>query len=183
MQQHWTVSFDLGFFRLRQTYGARSKEQSALSSALATSGILRPSLSGVDASFRAQALSFSRPDWVGAGITAGPRQTNWNSSVPLRRLNRTAMRNLSPPTRPPTPSLDRGPIQVRVRRAFIGTGEPVLSTSQIVEWSHPRPGTNWHHARRSVRRVCERYCIRVGRGAGSARPILWRLRDGESGRR
>ena len=37
-----------------------------------------------------------------------------------------------------------------------------LSTSQIVEWSHPRPRTDWHHARRSVRRVCERYCAAVG---------------------
>jgi len=80
--------------------------------------------------------------------------------------------------RPPTPSLDRGPVQRRVRRAFIATGKPVLSTSQIVEWSHPRPGTDWHHARRSVRRVCERYCVRVARSdTGSGRPILWRLRN------
>ena len=84
--------------------------------------------------------------------------------------------NLSPLHRPPTPSLDRGPVQRRVRRAFIATGKPVLSTSQIVEWSHPRPGTDWHHARRSVRRVCERHCVRVGRGSGVGRPILWRLR-------
>jgi hypothetical protein len=47
--------------------------------------------------------------------------------------------NLSPLHRPPTSSLDRGPVQRRVRRAFIATGKPVLSTSQIVEWSHPRP--------------------------------------------
>ena len=87
--------------------------------------------------------------------------------------------NLSPLHRPPTPSLDRGPVQRRVRRAFIATGKPVLSTSQIVEWTHPRPGTDWHDARRSVRRVCERYCERVGRsdsGSGSGARILWRLR-------
>jgi Phage integrase family len=47
--------------------------------------------------------------------------------------------NLSPLHRPPTPSLDRGPVQRRVRRAFTATGKPVLSTSQIVEWSHPAP--------------------------------------------
>ena len=35
-------------------------------------------------------------------------------------------------------------------RAFIATDKPVLSTSQIVEWLHPRPGTDRHHARRSV---------------------------------
>ena len=80
--------------------------------------------------------------------------------------------------RPPRPSLDNGRVQRRVRRAFIATDKPVLSTSQIVEWSHPRPGTDWHHARRSVRRVCERYCVRVGRSdSGSGRAILWRLRD------
>jgi hypothetical protein len=44
--------------------------------------------------------------------------------------------NLSPLHRSPTPSLDRGPVQRRVRRAFIATDKPVLSTSQIVEWSH-----------------------------------------------
>jgi hypothetical protein len=86
--------------------------------------------------------------------------------------------NLSPLHRPPTPSLDRGPVQRGVRRAFIAMDKPVLSTSQIVEWLHPRPGTDWHHARRSVRRVCERYCVRVGRSdSGSGRPILWRLRN------
>ena len=52
--------------------------------------------------------------------------------------------NLSPLHRPPTPSLDRGPVQRRVRRAFIATGKPVLSTSQIVEWSHPSQRGAWH---------------------------------------
>ena len=86
--------------------------------------------------------------------------------------------NLSPLHRPPTPSLDNGPVKHRVRREFIATGKPVLSTSQIVEWTHPRPGTDRHYARRFVRRICERYCERVGRGdSGSGRPILWRLRD------
>jgi hypothetical protein len=66
--------------------------------------------------------------------------------------------NLSPSHRPPQPSLNNGPVQRRVRRAFVATG---LSTNQIMDWSHPRPGTNRHHARRSVRRVCERYCERV----------------------
>jgi hypothetical protein len=89
--------------------------------------------------------------------------------------------NLSPLHRPPTPSLDNGPVQRGVRRAFIATDKPVLSTSQIVEWTHPRPGTDRHHARRSVRRVCERYCERVGRsGSGSGAPILWRLRNSKA---
>ncbi len=75
--------------------------------------------------------------------------------------------NLSPSHRPPQPSLNNGPVQRRVRREFVATGQSVLSTTQII--------TNRHHARRSVRRVCERYCERVGRGSASGRPILWRL--------
>ena len=85
--------------------------------------------------------------------------------------------NLSPSHRPPQPSLNNGPVQRRVRRAFVATGQSVLSTTQIMDWSHPRPGTDRHHARRSVRRVCERYCERVGRGTGIGRPLLWRLRN------
>jgi hypothetical protein len=86
--------------------------------------------------------------------------------------------NLSPSHRPPQPSLNNGPVQRRVRRAFVAMDKPVLSTSQIVAWTHPRPWTDRHHARRSVRRVCERYCERVGRSpTGSGRAVLWRLRN------
>ena len=49
--------------------------------------------------------------------------------------------NLSPSHRPPQPSLNNGPVQRRVRRAFVATGQSVLSTTQIMDWSHPRPGT------------------------------------------
>jgi hypothetical protein len=85
--------------------------------------------------------------------------------------------NLSPSHRLPQPSLNNGPVQRRVRRAFVATGQLVLSTTQIMDWSHPRLGANWHHGRRSVRRVCERYCEHVGRGTGIGRPLLWRLRN------
>jgi hypothetical protein len=34
--------------------------------------------------------------------------------------------------RPPQPSLNNGPVQCRVRRAFVATGESVLSTTQLV---------------------------------------------------
>jgi hypothetical protein len=52
--------------------------------------------------------------------------------------------NLSPSHRPPQPSLNNGSVQRQVRRAFTATGQPVLSTTQIMDWSHPRPGTNRH---------------------------------------
>jgi hypothetical protein len=84
-------------------------------------------------------------------------------------------RNVSPWQRISRPSLNNGPIQRRVRRAFLGTGSRLLSTSQLLEWTHPRPG-NKHNHRRSIRRVAERYCERVGRDRSVGRPALWRLR-------
>ena len=47
------------------------------------------------------------------------------------RLTMHRSGNLSPWHRPPKPSLDNGPIQRRVRRAFIGSGFAVMSTTQI----------------------------------------------------
>jgi hypothetical protein len=85
--------------------------------------------------------------------------------------------NLSPWHRPPCPSLNNGPIQRRLRRAFIATGKAVLSTSQLMQWTHPRARGTGHNKRRSIRRVCERYCERVGRDTSIGRPILWRLRN------
>jgi hypothetical protein len=43
--------------------------------------------------------------------------------------------NLSPSHRPPQPSLNNGPLQRRVRRAFVATGQSLLSTTQIMDWS------------------------------------------------
>jgi hypothetical protein len=87
--------------------------------------------------------------------------------------------NLKPWHRPPTPSLDNGPIQQRARRAFFGSGKQVLSTSEIMQWTHPRPRPvgGRHRQRQSLRRVLDRYCIRIGRAGGMGRPILWKLKD------
>jgi hypothetical protein len=40
--------------------------------------------------------------------------------------------------RPPTPSKGRGPVQVRIRRAFMASGAEVLSSSAIYDWTHAR---------------------------------------------
>ena len=85
--------------------------------------------------------------------------------------------NLSPWHRPPTPSLNNGPVQRRIRRAFIGTGKPVLSTAELMRWTHPRPGGNTHNHRRAIRGAAERYCERVGRASTVGRPILWKLKQ------
>jgi hypothetical protein len=84
--------------------------------------------------------------------------------------------NISPSHRPPRPSLDRGPVQRRARRAFLASGMEMLSTPQIAEWTHPR-GTSRRNAYRYLRDVLERYCIRAARDSGVGRPLLWKLRD------
>jgi hypothetical protein len=71
--------------------------------------------------------------------------------------------NLSPKFRPPTPSLDRGPVQRRARRAFVATGLIMMTTPQIAEWTHPRGGSSRRHAYRYLRDVLDRYCVCVGR--------------------
>jgi hypothetical protein len=38
--------------------------------------------------------------------------------------------------RPPAPSKGRGPVQVRIRRAFVASGAEVLSSSAIYDWTH-----------------------------------------------
>jgi hypothetical protein len=86
--------------------------------------------------------------------------------------------------RPGRPAAGRGHVQVGVKRAFLATGKSVLSTSELLAWTHSRPIWVRRHnprndQRRAIRRVCERYCERVGRDASIGRPILWRLRNTE----
>jgi len=86
--------------------------------------------------------------------------------------------------RPVKPAAGRGRVQRGVRRAFWAAQKSALSTSEIMAWTHPRPIWVRKHnprnnQRRSIRRVCEIVCIRVGRAATIGRPWLWRLRNTE----
>jgi hypothetical protein len=83
--------------------------------------------------------------------------------------------------RPRAPSLDRGPVQRRVRRAFIAMGKAALSTTELLLWTHPRARGTRHDRRRAVRRACECYCERVGRSTSIGKPVLWRLKADFSG--
>ena len=84
--------------------------------------------------------------------------------------------------RPSAPAKNRGRVQVRIRRAFTATGAEVLSSSTIYDWTHSRrrhgrsktlpDGIYW-----CTLQVLRAMCEPVGRGSGSARPILWRLRS------
>jgi hypothetical protein len=85
--------------------------------------------------------------------------------------------------RPAKPALGRGRVQLGVKRAFLATGKRVLSTAELLQWTHPRPirvrrRNPRNNQRRSVRRVLDCCAIRVGRGEGIGRPILWKLKDG-----
>src|SRR5262245_12732088 len=83
--------------------------------------------------------------------------------------------------RPPTPSKGRGPVQVRIRRAFIASGAEVLSSTQIYDWTHSRRrqsrrkklpfGVYWRTLK-TLRTMCEP----VERGPPHG-AWLWRLRN------
>jgi hypothetical protein len=87
--------------------------------------------------------------------------------------------------KPPSPSKGRGPVQVRIRRAFAASGTDVLSSSEIYDWTHARrrrrrksmPYGIYSQTLRTLRMMCDP----VTRGSIiSGRPWLWRLREKSS---
>ena len=77
--------------------------------------------------------------------------------------------------RPPAPALGRGRLQRQVRRAFLAGG-PIVSSSEVYDWTNVRnrrmrPNLCW-----SVLRILRVIAEPVGRGGGSARPLLWKLK-------
>jgi len=90
------------------------------------------------------------------------------------------LRNLS--RRPPRPSWHNGPVQRACQRALVALGG-TINTSDAINWAYARRllllgegrSNNMNH---SVRRALESLgAIKIGRGGGSARPIVWRLPD------
>ena len=72
-------------------------------------------------------------------------------------------------------------MRIRVVRAL--TSRPVLSTTELMAWTHAlalyrgkRSRREVLNHQRSIRRVAEQLCVRVGRGTGRGRPWLWRLK-------
>jgi hypothetical protein len=87
--------------------------------------------------------------------------------------------------RPPTPSKGRGPIQVRIRRAFIASGAEALTSSQVYDWAYVRrrlgrcktlPDGVYSRALRTLRTMCEPVERVPPYGAW-----LWRLRTDKLG--
>jgi hypothetical protein len=86
--------------------------------------------------------------------------------------------------RPPAPSKGRGPVQVRIRRAFVASGAEVLSSSAIYDWTHARRRRGRHKSMpfgiysitlRTLRMMCDP----IERAPTIGRPWLWRLRNSE----
>lgn len=84
--------------------------------------------------------------------------------------------------RPPAPSKGRGPVQVRIRRAFAASGAEVLTSSAIYDWTHARRRRGRHKSMpfgiysrtfRTLRAIAD--C--VGRAPTIGRPWIWRLRE------
>ena len=74
--------------------------------------------------------------------------------------------------RPAKPSLNRGPVQRRARRALLVLGE--ASTSEVAAWTHRKPT---RRRTRHTRVVLGRIAEIVGRAPTIGRPWLWRLRN------
>ena len=86
--------------------------------------------------------------------------------------------------RPPAPALGRGRLQRQVRRAFLAGG-PIVSSSEVYDWTivrnrRMRPNLCW-----SVLRILRVIAVPVGRASTIGQPLLWRLkpelRDGKKG--
>jgi hypothetical protein len=126
-----------------------------------------------------------RKNLVRLGPPEGQSRQSGKGSYP-RHNPHPALNMAQPPNlrlRPAKPALGRGRVQAGVRRAFLATGKPVVSTTELLAWTHPRPirvrrRNPRNSQRHAVRRVCEHCCERVGRGTSIGRPILWKLKDG-----
>ena len=78
------------------------------------------------------------------------------------------------------PALGRGHVQQAAMRAMLAH-DGIATTGQVLEWTCAMK----HHQRRPIypadyqiaRRALDRIADRVGRAGGSARPIIWRLKN------
>jgi hypothetical protein len=133
------------------------------------------------------------PPWDGAG---SPRQALWcvladaRLPVPPRGIEcgprgahaRTGIgmyHNLT--HRPAKPALGRGRVQKGAQRA-LWEHDGVCTTSQAAQYAYARKILSLERRLgksdyRYVRRALARIADPIGRAGGSARPIIWRLRD------
>jgi hypothetical protein len=112
------------------------------------------------------------------GRPATRRSAPFQADAPMKWPHHPNLRK-----KPPALSKGRGPVQVRIRRAFIASGTEVLSSSAIYDWTHARrrrgrrksmPYGIYSQTLRTLRTMCDP----VARGSiVSGRPWLWRLRE------
>jgi hypothetical protein len=77
-----------------------------------------------------------------------------------------------------------GRVQQGVEYAFLCTGREVLSSSELMAWTHVlaryqgrASRRNRQNQSRATIRAADRLCVRAGRARGRGRPWLWRLRQ------
>jgi hypothetical protein len=70
--------------------------------------------------------------------------------------------------RPGRPAAGRGHVQVGVKRAFLATGKSVLSTSELLAWTHSRPIWVRRHNLRQFSPELEGYRGKSGLGPSGA---------------
>jgi hypothetical protein len=100
---------------------------------------------------------------VQIGLSGRASQMKWENYPNLR-------------LRPHAPNKGRGRLQRQIRRAFIAHGNEV-SASDIYRWCKRRQAREFGQWERwSITRILMTMADRVGRGKGSGRPWLWRLR-------
>jgi hypothetical protein len=80
-------------------------------------------------------------------------------------------RNLS--RRPHAPNAGRGRVQISIRRAFM-VGGPELTSSEVYDWTQPRPRGREHYW--NTKRILCEIADRIGRAPTIGRPWIWRLK-------
>jgi hypothetical protein len=103
-----------------------------------------------------------------------------NENTPENARIWMSYRNLT--QRPSKPALNRGRIQRQALRALWASPDGIVTTAEAAGWAYAKKTILWKQRLtpseyRLVRRALERVADRIGFGAGSARPILWKLRD------
>jgi hypothetical protein len=80
----------------------------------------------------------------------------------------------------PKPALGRGHVQQAALRALVA-GNGVATTAEVLEWTCAMKRHQWRPIFKAdyqiARRALDRIADRIGRAGGSARPIIWRLKN------
>jgi hypothetical protein len=125
-----------------------SLKQTSICVVSGTGSVVREGVVDSDPAAIAAFVRSKAPGAIRVGLETGPTSTwLWTE---LKQLGLPVIcidARLSPSHRPPQPSLNNGPVQRRVRRAFVATGQSVLLTSPRHQLAGARARTSADAAR------------------------------------